>query len=93
MKIKDRLKDRSILIWGYGREGKSTENFIRSHCQVKSMEIFEGAESDIDPDKYDYIIKAGAICLLLLAWLLYSRVNPRVFPTPMMTWRWGGWGI
>ena len=61
MKIKDRLKDRSILIWGYGREGKSTENFIRSHCQVKSMEIFEGAESDIDPDKYDYIIKSPGI--------------------------------
>lgn len=61
MKIQDRLNGRTILIWGYGREGKSTENFIKTHCQVKSLEIFEGAEEDIDAEKYDYIIKSPGI--------------------------------
>ena len=61
MKIKDILQDRDILIWGYGREGKSTENFIKTHCQVKSLEIFEGKEEDIDCDKYDYILKSPGI--------------------------------
>ena len=42
---------------------------------------------DRETKKYDYIIKAFAICLLLLAWLLYSRANPRVFPTPLATWQ------
>ena len=42
---------------------------------------------DRETKKYDYIIKAFAICLLLLAWLLYSRSNPKVFPTPLLTWQ------
>ena len=36
---------------------------------------------------YDYIIKFLSICLLLLAWVLYSRANPKIFPTPIATWQ------
>ena len=29
MKITDILEGKRVLIWGYGREGKSTERFIQ----------------------------------------------------------------
>ena len=61
MRIIDRLKDKNVLIWGYGREGKSTEQFINSYCSVKSLSIFEGKENEIDESKYDYIIKSPGI--------------------------------
>ena len=61
MKITERLKDKRVLIWGYGREGKSTEHFINTYCQVKSLEIFEGKAEEIEEDKYEYIIKSPGI--------------------------------
>ena len=61
MRITEKLKDKRILIWGYGREGKSTERFIREFCRVKSLEIFEGKQSEIREDAYDYIIKSPGI--------------------------------
>lgn len=61
MRIIDRLKDKSILIWGYGREGKSTERFINTFCSVKSLSIFEGKADEINKDQYDYIIKSPGI--------------------------------
>ncbi|MCQ2483400.1 MAG: UDP-N-acetylmuramoyl-L-alanine--D-glutamate ligase, partial [Clostridia bacterium] len=46
---------------GYGREGKSTEQFINTYCSVASLEVFEGKREDIDESKYDYIIKSPGI--------------------------------
>ena len=34
MGIIDRLNDKNILIWGYGREGKSSKRFIDTYCKV-----------------------------------------------------------
>lgn len=61
MKIIDRLNDKKILIWGYGREGKSTERFINTFCSVKSLSVFEGKADEIDESEYDYIIKSPGI--------------------------------
>lgn len=61
MKIADRLKDKRILIWGYGREGKSTERFINTFCSVKKLSVFEGKAEEIDENEYDYIIKSPGI--------------------------------
>lgn len=61
MKITERLKDKDILIWGYGREGKSTERFINTYCSAKSVSVFEGKADEIDESKYDYIIKSPGI--------------------------------
>ncbi len=61
MKIPELLNDKNILIWGYGREGRSTEKFINSHCNVASLEIFEGSQDEVDDGKYDLIIKSPGI--------------------------------
>ena len=61
MGIIDRLNDKNILIWGYGREGKSSKRFIDTYCKVKSVDIFEGKEKDIDFEKYDLVLKSPGI--------------------------------
>lgn len=61
MNITDRLNGKRILIWGYGREGKSTERFIKEYCTVQSVEVFEGKQEEIDESKYDLIIKSPGI--------------------------------
>lgn len=52
-----------ILIWGYGREGKSTENFLKRVCNPKSVEIFEGKREKINEVEYDLIIKSPGIVM------------------------------
>lgn len=61
MRIVDRLRNKNILIWGYGREGKSTERFINTFCSVKSLSVFEGKAAEINESEYDYIIKSPGI--------------------------------
>lgn len=63
MRIIDKLNHRRILIWGYGREGRSTEQFLKEHCEVASCDIFEGKEEDIQAksEDYDFIIKSPGI--------------------------------
>ena len=61
MKITDILDNKRILIWGYGLEGRSAERFIKKHCRVSSLDIFEGRQEDIDEDSYDLIIKSPGI--------------------------------
>ena len=63
MKIVDKLRDKRILIWGYGMEGRSAERFIKSHCEVKSLDIFEGAQDEINEDLFDVIIKSPGIAV------------------------------
>lgn len=62
--IIDKLTDKRILIFGYGREGKSTENYIKAHVNYRSLDIFEGDKKDIDESKYDLIIKSPGIVML-----------------------------
>ncbi len=61
MTIIERFSGKRVLIWGYGREGKSTERFIRTYCNVQSYEIFEGKPGEIDESKYDMIVKSPGI--------------------------------
>ncbi len=64
MEIKEVFDNKRILIWGYGREGKSSEEFIRKHCDVKALEIFEGDISGIDEESWDLILKSPGIVML-----------------------------
>ena len=40
MNIIEKLNGKRVLLWGYGREGKSSERFINEHCSVKELKIF-----------------------------------------------------
>lgn len=64
LNIKERFNDKKILIWGYGREGKSTESFLKTHCSPKSIDIFEGKRDGFDEESYDIIFKSPGIVML-----------------------------
>ena len=61
--IWERYRGKKILIWGYGREGKSTENFFRRHPVAASVEISEGKPDEIEYEKYDFVFKSPGIRL------------------------------
>ena len=61
MSIISELDNKKILIWGYGREGKSTERFLKGHCPSVVAEIYEGTGEDIVFDNYDLVIKSPGI--------------------------------
>ena len=59
----DRFDQKRILIWGYGREGKSSERFLSRYCHAQSVDVFEGKREDIDESRYDFIIKSPGIIM------------------------------
>ena len=63
MRALEKYRDKRILIWGYGREGKSTEEFFKKHPVAASVDIFEGKSDEVDWDGYDYVFKSPGIRL------------------------------
>ena len=59
----EKYRDKKILIWGYGREGKSTEKFFKKYPVAASVEISEAKPDEIDYDSCDYIFKSPGIRL------------------------------
>ncbi len=59
----EELAGKRILIWGYGREGKSTESFLERSCQPASVEVYEGGREGIREEDYDLIIKSPGIAM------------------------------
>ena len=48
------LKDKSVLILGFGREGKSTYNYIRKYLPEKMLAIGDGREQKIPDNNVEY---------------------------------------
>ena len=61
--LNERFGGKKILIWGYGREGMSTETFFKKHPVLDAFDISEAKPDEIDYDKYDYIFKSPGIRL------------------------------
>lgn len=59
----EKFNNKSILIWGYGREGKSTEAFLKSHTLGCKIEVFEGKREEIDDSKFDFVFKSPGIVM------------------------------
>lgn len=57
-----KMKDKRILIWGYGREGKSTESFLKQYCQPALVDVFEGPREGVKDENYDVIFVSPGIC-------------------------------
>lgn len=60
-KTKEKLKGKRILIWGYGREGKSTEKLLKEHCEPAKVDIYEGKRDGVREDQYDYVFVSPGI--------------------------------
>lgn len=50
----DFLKDKSVLILGFGREGKSTYNYIRKYLPEKKLAIGDGRLQDANDENTEY---------------------------------------
>ena len=62
MKItQEKLNGKKILIWGYGREGKSTEKLLLEHCSPAQVDVYEGSRDGVHEDQYDYIFVSPGI--------------------------------
>lgn len=48
------LKDKKVLILGFGREGRSTYNYIRKYLPEKLLAIGDGREQKIDDNNVEY---------------------------------------
>ncbi|MBP5555656.1 MAG: UDP-N-acetylmuramoyl-L-alanine--D-glutamate ligase [Lachnospiraceae bacterium] len=64
MKTDHLFNDKKILIWGYGREGMSTEKWLASHVSPKAVDISSATPEEMlagAGEGYDVIIKSPGI--------------------------------
>ncbi|MCR5304267.1 MAG: UDP-N-acetylmuramoyl-L-alanine--D-glutamate ligase [Lachnospiraceae bacterium] len=57
----DIYSGKKVLIWGYGMEGRSTENFLRTHTQPAEIAIYEGDYDEERFSGYDVVFKSPGI--------------------------------
>lgn len=60
-RVDEALRDKRVLIWGYGLEGKSTEAFAKGHCAVQALDVYQGKQDGINEGDYDAIVKSPGI--------------------------------
>ncbi len=63
MDIYEKFTGKRILIWGFGREGRSTQGFLKNFCRPAHVDVFEGKRDGINEDDYDYIVKSPGIVM------------------------------
>ena len=55
------LNGKKILIWGFGREGKSTKNFLDTFCPDAKYDVYEGDREGVKEEEYDYIFVSPGV--------------------------------
>lgn len=60
-KIQEKVNGKKILIWGYGREGKSTEKLLQEWCTPAQVDIYEGDREGVHEEQYDHIFVSPGI--------------------------------
>lgn len=63
MEVYERFNNKRILIWGFGREGRSTKDFLARYCSPCRVDVYEGDRSGICEDEWDYIVKSPGIVM------------------------------
>ncbi len=64
MAVPELFNGKKIMIWGYGREGKSTEKWLSEHTSPKFVTIFEGKPEEMlagAGEDADIIVKSPGI--------------------------------
>lgn len=56
-----RFAGKRILVWGYGREGRSTEKLLKEYCSPEVVDIYEGSREGVEEDLYDYVFVSPGI--------------------------------
>jgi len=59
--IAAKFEGKKVLLWGYGREGKASFEFLEKYSHPSSVDIFEGALDALPKDEYDFIIKSPGV--------------------------------
>ena len=72
-----KFDDKSILIWGYGREGQSTERFLNSCCNPRKVRIFEGKKEEIREEELQETLKGLKAAEGYLRSMLAKNLNLR----------------
>lgn len=57
----NKFKNKSVLLWGYGKEGRSAEQFLKTYCETSNIEIYEGDIDGLKLDDFDYVIKSPGV--------------------------------
>lgn len=59
----NKFKGKKVLIWGYGKEGKSTESFFERMNVAEEIKVYEGLYDEKLFSAYDFIFKSpGIVC-------------------------------
>lgn len=59
--IINKFKDKKVLLWGYGIEGKCAERFLDTYCSISKLQVYEGDYNKSLIDEYDIVIKSPGV--------------------------------
>ena len=59
--IASKFINKKVLLWGYGREGKASLEFLNKYSEPVKVDVFEGKIEDLPKDDYDFIIKSPGV--------------------------------
>lgn len=61
MSIIEKFDGKKVLLWGYGAEGKSSQDFLSRCCAPELVSVYEGTREELPLSDYDIIIKSPGV--------------------------------